>query len=73
MGKAQTDKGPSAEGEVRYLVNEAGEQESVVLPTELFEKLIAELEDLEDLRDAEEAFKENEWESLDEVKSRLGL
>jgi hypothetical protein len=45
----------------------------VVLPADLYEKLLSELEDLQDIRDAEAAKAEDEWESLDEVKTRLGV
>ena len=62
-------KGPHA----RFIVNEAGERVEVVLPITAYEKLLQQIEELEDIRDAKAARAEGQWESLAAVKQRLGL
>jgi hypothetical protein len=57
----------------RFIVNEQGERVEVVLPIKLYEQLIEGLEDREDIRDAQIARKEQQWETLAEVKQRLGI
>ena len=57
----------------RYIVNEQGERVEVVLPIEIYERLIEELEDREDIRDAQTARQERKWETLAEVKQHLGI
>ena len=56
---------------IRYLVNDAGERQDVVMPVAVFEKLLDRLEDLEDIRDARAAKQEDQWETLEEVRARL--
>ena len=58
---------------IRYLVNDAGERQDVVMPVAVFEKLLDRLEDLEDIRDARAAKQEDQWETLEEVRARLGV
>jgi hypothetical protein len=57
----------------RFIVNERGERVEVVLPIKLYEQLIEELEDREDIRDAQIARQEQKWETLAEVKQHLGI
>jgi hypothetical protein len=62
----------------RYIVDETGERVSVVLDVEEYERLMQALEDLEDLRSADEALTEIErggdelipWER---VRDKIGL
>jgi PHD/YefM family antitoxin component YafN of YafNO toxin-antitoxin module len=58
---------------VRYVVNEKGEKESVVLPVSMFEKIVEELEDLEDAQIVEERMKDPDWVDWDRAKQELGL
>jgi hypothetical protein len=44
-----------------------------VLPIKLYEQLIEVLEDREDIRDAQIARQEQQWETLAEVKQHLGI
>jgi hypothetical protein len=57
----------------RFIVNERGERMEVVLPIKVYEQLIEDLEDREDIQDAKIARKEKQWETLAEVKQRLGI
>lgn len=57
----------------RFIVNEQGERVEVVLPIKLYEQLIEELEDREDIRDSQIARQKQQWESLAEVKQHLGI
>jgi len=57
----------------RFIVNEQGERVEVVLPIKLYEQLIEVLEDREDIRDAQIARQEQQWETLAEVKQHLGI
>jgi hypothetical protein len=59
--------------DVRYIVNDKGEKIEVVLPVALFEKLIDEVEELEDIKDFDKAMKTGEWEDFEKVAKRLGL
>jgi hypothetical protein len=58
---------------VRYIVNDKGEKMEVVLPVALFEKLLDEVEELEDIKDFDKAMKTGEWEDFEKVAKRLGL
>jgi PHD/YefM family antitoxin component YafN of YafNO toxin-antitoxin module len=59
---------------VRYIVNESGEREAVVLSAKLYEKLLERLEDLDDVRAYDEAKREGgELSSWEEVKAEVGL
>ena len=61
----------------RYVVDEAGKRVSVILDIEEYERLLGALEDLEDLRAADEALREIErgedelvpWE---QVRDKIG-
>ncbi len=58
---------------VRYVVNEKGEKESVVVPVSLFQKIVEELEDLEDASIVDERMKDPDWVDWDRAKQELGL
>lgn len=63
--------------EARYITDETGKRRSVILSIEEYEKILEALEDLEDLRAADEALREIErgedvpvpWE---QVEDRIG-
>ena len=58
---------------VRDVVNQKGERESVVVPVSIFEKIVEELEDIEDARVVEERMKDPEWIEWNKAKEELGL
>jgi hypothetical protein len=58
---------------VRYVVNEKGERESVVVPVSILEKIVEELEDVEDARIVEERMKDPEWIEWNKAKEELCL
>ena len=70
---AKTTKNRKPETDVRYIVNDKGEKTEVVLPIELYEKLLDEIEEMQDIKDFDEAMEKGEWEDFDEVAKRLGL
>ena len=72
MGTKAT-KQSSTETRVRYIVNTKGEKTEVVLPIELYERLIEELEELEDIRDFDEAMKDPDFIPWEEAKQQLGV
>ncbi|CAN5786910.1 hypothetical protein BH23ACT11_BH23ACT11_10150 [soil metagenome] len=62
---------------VQYLTDEHGKRVSVVLPIGLYEKLLEELEEMEDIRLYDEAKAElergeDEFVPWDKVKERIG-
>ena len=69
----KTTKNRKPETDVRYIVNDKGEKTEVVLPVELYEKLLDEIEEMKDIKDFDEAMEKGEWEDFDEVAKRLGL
>ena len=69
----KTAKQSSTETRVRYIVNTNGEKTEAVLPIELYEQLIDEMEELEDIRDFDKAMKKGEWEDFEEVAKRLDV
>jgi len=69
----KTAKNSSSKTEVRYIVNDKGEKTEVVLPIELYERLLDEVEELEDIKDFDEAMKKGEWEDFEKVTKRLGI
>ena len=69
----KTVKQSSTETRVRYIVNTNGEKTEVVLPIELYEQLIEELEELEDIRDFDEAMKNPDFIPWEEAKKQLGV
>ena len=64
---------PNATAGVRYIVNTAGERQDVVMPFEVYERLLDELEDAEDTRIIAERMKNPEFVSWEEVKQELAL
>ena len=69
----KTAKNSSTETRVRYIVNTNGEKTEVVLPIELYEQLIEELEELEDIRDFDKAMKDPDFIPWEEAKKQLGV
>ncbi|MGA2977353.1 MAG: hypothetical protein ABSF77_18755, partial [Spirochaetia bacterium] len=49
------------------------ERVEVVLPIKIYEQFLEELEDHEDIQDAQIARQEKKWETLAEVKQHLGI
>jgi hypothetical protein len=58
---------------VRYIVDAQGEKTEVVLPIALYEKLVERAEELEDIRDFDEAMKDPDFIPWEEAKRQLGL
>lgn len=69
----KTTKNRKPETDVRYIVNDKGEKTEVVLPIELYEKMLDEIEEIQDIKDFDEAMENGEWEDFDEVAKRLDL
>ena len=69
----KTAKNSSSKTEVRYIVNDKGEKTEVVLPIELYERLLDEVEELEDIKDFDEEMKKGEWEDFEKVTKRLDV
>ena len=64
---------PNPTAGVRYIVNTDGERQDVVMPFEVYERLLDELEDAEDTRIIAERMKNPEFVSWEEVKQELAL
>ena len=58
---------------VRYIVDADGKRTEVVLPILLYERLLEELEELEDIRDFDEAMKDADFVPWEDVKKQLGV
>jgi hypothetical protein len=58
---------------VRYIVDADGKRTEVVLPIVLYERLLEELKELEDIRDFDEAMKDDDFVLWEEVKKKLGV
>jgi hypothetical protein len=71
--ETKTIKKNDPKTQVRYIVNDKGEKTEVVLPVSLFEKLLGEVEELEDIKDFDKAMKTGEWEDFEKVAKRVGL
>ena len=69
----KTAKNRNSKTEVRYIVNDKGERTEVVLPIGLYERLLDEIEEIQDIKDFDEAMEKGEWEDFEEVARRLGL
>ncbi len=69
--KTAKKKGSKRSDSVRFIVNSKGEKTEVVLPVALYEQMLEELEDAEDIRDAEEAMKDSNFIPWEEVERRL--
>ena len=63
----------NTEPAVRYIVDADGKRTEVVLPIVLYERLLEELEELEDIRDFDEAMKDPDFVPWEEVKKQLGV
>ena len=64
---------PTATAGVRYIVNAGGERQDVVIPVEVYERLLDGLEDAEDTRIIAERMKNPEFVSWEEVKQELAV
>ena len=72
----KTNRKPSAgntEPAIRYIVDADGKRTEVVLPVVLYERLLEELEELEDIRDFDEAMKDDDFVPWEDVKKQLGV
>jgi len=58
---------------VRYIVDADGKRTEVILPIVVYERLLGELEELEDIRDFDEAMKDHDFVPREEVKKQLGV
>ena len=66
-------KHSSSKTQVRYIVNDKGERTEVVLPIDLYEQLLDEVEELQDIRYFDEAMDKGEWENFEEAAKRFGV
>ena len=57
----------------RYIVDANGHRTEVVLPIVLYERLLEELEELEDIRDFDEAMTDPDFLPWEDVKKQLGV
>ena len=71
--KTRTAKKGSSKTEVRYIANDKGERTEVVLPIEMYEELLDDIEELQDIKDFDEAMRKGEWEDFEEVVKQLGV
>ena len=69
----KTAKNSSSKTQVRYIVNDKGERTEVVLPIQLYERLIERIEDTEDIRAVEKAIKDPDFIPWEEAKKQLGV
>jgi hypothetical protein len=69
----KTTKNRNSKTGVRYIVNDKGEKTEVVLPIGLYERLLDEIEELQDIKDFDKAMEKGEWEDFEEVVRRIGL
>jgi hypothetical protein len=58
---------------VRYIVNAQGKKTEAVLPIGLYERLVEQVEELEDIRAFDKATKDPDFIPWDEAKKQLGL
>jgi len=58
---------------VRYIVNSQGQKTEVVLPISLYERLLEQAEEVEDVRHFDKAMKNPDTISWEEAKRQLGL
>jgi hypothetical protein len=66
-------KHSSSKTQVRYIVNDKGERTEVVLPIDLYERLLERIEDAEDIQAIEEAMKDPDFIPWEEAKKQLGV
>ena len=63
----KTSKNRKSTTDVRFIVNEKGEKTEVVLPIRLYEKLLDEIEEIQDIKDFDEAMENGEWEDEEKL------
>ena len=68
-----TKRNGNSATQVRHIVDDKGDKTAVVLPIELYEKLLDEIEELQDIKDFDRAMAKGEWKDFEEVARRLGL
>ena len=59
--------------EPRFVLDETGNRVAVVLPIDVYEELVEQLEQQDDLRAIEEALKDSERITWEQVKTELGV
>ena len=72
MATRTAKKGAKRPG-VRYIVDARGAKTEVVLPIALFRRLLEQAEESEDIRDFDEAMKDQDYIPWEEAKKQLGL
>jgi hypothetical protein len=70
---AKTAQKGAKKSVVRFKRNAQGKKIEAVLPIRLYEKLIEQAEELEDIRACDKAMKNPDFIPLEEVKKQLGL
>jgi len=63
----------SKKSAVRYIVNSQGRKTEAVLPISLYERLLEQAEELEDIRHFDKAIKDRDSIPWEEAKRQLGL
>jgi hypothetical protein len=66
-------KHSNSKTQVRYIVNDKGERTEVVLPIDLYERLLERIVDAEDIQAIEEAMKDPDFIPWEEAKKQLGV
>jgi len=64
-------KKSSKESAVRYIVNSKGKKTEVVLPLSVYKRMLERLEDIEDIKDFDEAMKNPEFIPWEEAERQL--
>ncbi len=59
--------------EPRFVLDEAGNKVAVVLPIDVYEELVEQLEQQDDLKAIEEAMQDSEQIPWEQVKTELGV
>jgi hypothetical protein len=66
-------KKSSKKNAVRYIVNSQGQKTEAILPITLYERLLEQAEELEDIRHFDKAMKNRDSIPWEETKRQLGL
>jgi hypothetical protein len=69
----KTVKKSGRKAAVRYIVNAQGKKTEAVLPISVYERLLEQVEDLEDIRAFDKAMKDPDFIPWEEAKKQLGL
>jgi hypothetical protein len=69
--KAAKKKKGGTRRSVHYLVNAQGKRTAVLLPIALYKRMLEQLEDAEDIRDAEEVMKNPQFVPWEEAERQL--